>query len=68
MSRNIGGFDRIFRLVLAALLLLLFFAGALPGADGFIGLVAAAVLAGTALVGFCPAYRLLGLNTCGGSR
>lgn len=31
---------------------------------GIVLLVAAAVLGVTALVGFCPLYRLFGINTC----
>lgn len=68
MTRNIGGLDRIIRLVIAAALLLLFVTGLLEGVAGTIGLLAAAVLAVTALAGFCPAYRLLGLSTCGRPR
>lgn len=58
MSRNVGTIDRIARVVLGLTLLGL----ALFGGHwwGWIGIVPLA----TAAVGFCPAYRLVGLNTC----
>lgn len=60
MKTNIGTIDRTIRIVLGlALLALTYFGPQTPW--GFIGLVPLF----TALVGFCPAYRLLGLSTCG---
>lgn len=58
MSTNIGTIDRIARVVLGLVLLGL----ALFGGHwwGWIGIVPLA----TAVVGFCPAYRLVGLSTC----
>lgn len=68
MNRNLGNFDRIVRVVAAAILVLLVYTGVLVGAPGIAGLVVAVVLFITALVGFCPAYRLFGLSTCGERR
>ena len=59
MTRNVGGIDRILRLVLGLALIGLNLAGVI-GAWGWLGLV----LAGTAAIGFCPLYPLIGLNTC----
>ena len=68
MNRNIGNFDRIVRVVAAAILVLLAYTGVLVGALGITGVIVAIVLFITALVGFCPAYRLIGLSTCGERR
>lgn len=59
MTTNIGNIDRIIRIVVGlALLSLVFFGPETPW--GWLGLIPL----GTALIGFCPAYTLLGLNTC----
>ncbi|MBF9045548.1 DUF2892 domain-containing protein [Rhodobacterales bacterium LSUCC0031] len=59
MSRNEGMIDRALRVVLGlGLLALVFFGPQTPW--GWIGLVPLV----TGLVGFCPLYRLLGINTC----
>ncbi|NGM20326.1 DUF2892 domain-containing protein [Roseomonas stagni] len=59
MTRNVGGIDRVLRLVAGALLLALGAFGPL-GWWGLVGLVPI----GTALAGFCPLYPLIGVNTC----
>ncbi len=63
MKANVGGIDRVLRAVLGAILIGLTLSGAI-GAWGWIGLV----LLGTAAVGFCPLYPLIGLNTCRASK
>jgi hypothetical protein len=59
MTRNVGGIDRVIRLVLGAVIL---WAG-LGGGHwwGWIGVIPI----GTALVGWCPAYMPLKISTCG---
>lgn len=57
--KNEGTLDRVLRVVVGAILLSLVFVG--PQSPwGWIGLVPLL----TGLVGYCPAYALLGLNTC----
>ena len=58
-ARNIGGLDRTLRIVLGLALVLLALTG-LIGLWGWIGVVPLA----TGLLRTCPAYSLLGLNTC----
>ena len=58
MSANIGTIDRILRIAVGVALLAIVFVG--PQTPwGWIGLVPLL----TAFVGFCPAYRLLGIRT-----
>jgi len=59
MKTNVGGIDKILRIALGAALILwtLFLGGPLWA---WVGVVALA----TGLLGWCPLYRLLGLNTC----
>ena len=60
MKSNIGGIDRILRMVVGLVLICLAATGAV-GAWGWVGVVPLA----TALFRFCPAYTVLGINTCG---
>lgn len=59
MTSNVGGIDRILRIALGAGL-----AGAaatgIVGVWGWLGIVPLA----TGLIGWCPAYPLLGFSTC----
>lgn len=59
MKSNVGGIDRILRIAAGAGL-----AGAAAmgyiGAWGWFGVIPLA----TGLIGWCPAYPLLGVNTC----
>ena len=56
---NVGTLDRALRIALGIVLLSLTLFGP-KTAWGFIGLVPLM----TGLAGFCPLYRLLGINTC----
>ena len=60
MDRNVGGIDRGVRIVAGVTLVALALTGTV-GAWGYLGLVPLA----TGLLGWCPPYRLLGINTCG---
>lgn len=58
MNRNVGAIDRILRIAAGVVLIALIFVG--PQTPwGWIGVIPL----GTALIGFCPAYRLLGICT-----
>lgn len=64
MKPNMGGIDRIIRIVIAAVVAVLYFNGTLTDTVGIVALVLAAVFVLTSLVSFCPLYTLVGLNTC----
>ena len=64
MKPNMGGTDRIIRLIVAAIVAVLYFTGTLTGTLGIFALVVAAIFVLTSLVSFCPLYTLIGLNTC----
>ncbi len=59
MTKNVGGVDRILRIVVGLALIAAAATGAI-GVWGYIGLVPLA----TGLMGWCPPYALLGFNTC----
>lgn len=59
MKVNVGGADRILRIVVGLALILLVLTGQI-GAWGWIGVVPLA----TGLFRMCPLYTVLGMNTC----
>ena len=59
MTKNIGNIERIIRIV-GGLVLIALSATGTVGVWGWLGLVPLA----TGLVGWCPPYSLLGINTC----
>ncbi|MDZ4689670.1 DUF2892 domain-containing protein [Terricaulis sp.] len=60
MPVNEGALDRIIRVIAGVAIISLVFVG--PQSPwGWLGVVPLL----TGLVGFCPAYALLGVNTCG---
>lgn len=59
MTQNIGSIERVIRAVVGlGLISLVFFGPQTPW--GWIGIVPLA----TAVIGWCPPYALLGINTC----
>ena len=63
MKSNISTTDRLTRLLLAIIVMVLYFTHQIEGALGIILAIAAIVLAATAVFNFCPVYRLLGIST-----
>jgi hypothetical protein len=60
MRANEGGLDRAVRVIVGLAILSLAFVG--PQTPwGYLGVIPLL----TGLVGFCPAYALFGINTCG---
>ncbi|WP_281823284.1 YgaP family membrane protein [Jannaschia rubra] len=68
MRVNEGTTDRVLRAIIGIVLIALPVFATLPiFANGMIwwgSVIVGAVLLITAITGFCPAYRLLGLKTC----
>jgi hypothetical protein len=63
MTKNVGGIDRILRIVVGIALIALAVTGTV-GLWGYIGVVPLL----TGLIGWCPVYLPLGLKTCGCSK
>jgi len=59
MKTNVGGIDKVLRIIIGLVLTGLAASGVV-GAWGWIGIVPLL----TGVFGSCPAYTLLGLNTC----
>ena len=64
MTANAGMIDRALRVIVGLALVALalgFIPGVAPTVWGWIGVVPLL----TGLIGYCPAYSILGVNTCG---
>ena len=64
MKKNMGSTDKIIRVLIAAVLAVLYFTGTITGTIAIVALVLAGVFVLTSLVSFCPLYAPFGLNTC----
>ena len=63
MKQNMGTTDRIIRAVVGVAAVGAYFSGMVAGTWAAVALIAGVVLLGTAAIGWCPPYALLGLNT-----
>ena len=59
MTRNVGSIDRGLRVLIGLALIVAALTGTI-GVWGYIGIVPLL----TAFVGYCPAYSVIGMNTC----
>ncbi len=59
MKHNVGGIDKVLRIIIGAALMILAATGSI-GWWGWLGVIPLA----TGLMSYCMLYRLLGINTC----
>lgn len=59
-----GSADRVIRLVMAAVIGVLYFTGTISGTLGTILLIVAGVFVLTSFISFCPLYAPFGFRTC----
>lgn len=64
MKTNMGGADRIIRIIIAALVGVLYYFKVIDGVFAYVLLALAAVFVLTSFISFCPLYTLFGLSTC----
>ncbi len=63
MENNLAKIDRIFRVIISICILLLFSFDIISGIVGGVLLTCSVGLTVSALLGFCPMYRLFGIST-----
>lgn len=63
MKQNMGAIDRVIRIILAIVVLVLYLTGNITGTAAIILGIIAVIFFLTSLVGFCPAYVLFGIST-----
>jgi hypothetical protein len=64
MKTNMGSIDRVIRIIVAIALATLWLTDTIKGVAGTIFVIVAIVFVLTSLIGFCPLYSIIGLNTC----
>jgi hypothetical protein len=64
MKKNMGNTDRIIRLLVAAVIAVLYFTNVITGTVAIILLALAVIFAVTSFISFCPLYTLFGISTC----
>lgn len=64
MKTNVGTVDRMIRLVLGIVMVVLYFSETLTGTLGYVLMAVGVVFVVTSMIGFCPLYALVGFNTC----
>lgn len=64
MKKNMGSIDRLVRIIVAAVVALLYFNEVISGTLGIVLLILAVVFVLTSLISFCPLYLPFGLSTC----
>lgn len=64
MKNNMGSADKIIRIAIAALIVVLYFTKVISGTVALVLGVLAIVFVLTSLISFCPLYTLFGINTC----
>jgi hypothetical protein len=63
MKKNMGIADRIIRLVIAVIVVVLYFTGVIPGTIGIVLMTLSGILVLTSILGICPLYMPIKLNT-----
>jgi hypothetical protein len=64
MKINMGMADRVLRIIIAIVIGALYFTGYLYAWWGIVLLVLAILFVITGFMGFCPVYRIIGINSC----
>lgn len=64
MKANVGGTEKVIRLLVAAVAVALNLTGTVTGTLSIVLWVVAGLMVLTSLLSFCPVWTVLGINTC----
>lgn len=64
MKNNMSSYDKLIRLGLSIVLIILYYKQIITGTFGILCLVIAFLLTLTSLISFCPVYKIFGISTC----
>ena len=63
MKQNMGLIDKVIRILIAVVVIALYYASVISGTLAIILLILAGIFILTSLIGICPLYMPFGLNT-----
>lgn len=63
MKANLGLLDKVVRITISVLVIVLFFTGNISENTVIIGIVVVSILLITSYINYCPIYGLCGINT-----
>ena len=63
MKKNMGSTDKVVRIVIAAVIAVLYFTNFISGTLAIVLLAIAVIFVITSFIGFCPLYQLFGIST-----
>lgn len=64
MKKNVGSIDRAIRAIVGIAAIAAYAMGMVTGTLGIVALVVGVVMLGTAAIGWCPPYALVGISSC----
>ncbi len=64
MKKNMGGLDRIIRIIAAVVVGVLYYLNIIEGTLAYVLLAVSAIFVLTSFINFCPLYAIFGINTC----
>jgi hypothetical protein len=64
MKKNMGTIDKTIRILIAIVLVALYFSNVITGTLGIVLMILAGIFVLTSLISFCPLYFPFGLSTC----
>jgi hypothetical protein len=63
MKKNVGTIDKVIRILIALVIIVLFFSHIISGTLAIILLILSGILIVTSFISLCPIYLMLGLST-----
>lgn len=64
MKKNMGGTDRMIRIILVLVIASLYYFKVVEGTLAIVLLAVAVIFLFTSIINFCPLYSLFGIKTC----
>jgi hypothetical protein len=63
MKKNMGFIDKVIRILIALVVVILYFLNIISGTIAIVLLIISGIFILTSLIGFCPLYLPFGINT-----